>query len=401
MIPASRVRGARWAVSALFMANGAMWAHFVPRLPEIRERLDVSYTVFGVAIAVGTMGGITLGALAAKSVRRFGSAHTAAIALALQSLAVFAAATSHSVWAFAAFLFLNGALDANTDVAQNAQGMGIQRMLGRSIINGLHAMWSAGAALGGVLGSLAVKAGLGLQTHALIATCVFVIVAAVAWRTMLDRTSGVDKVDDAGGAPTGVAKRAIPRAALFTIAMLGLVAVAGVAVEDAGMTWSSSYLKDELGVTGSLAGMGLIALMTLHFVGRLAGDRLVDRFGERAVARTGGVVTAVGMGVALAWPHPATVIAGFALAGLGVATTVPAAFAAADAVPGLRHGTGITMVSWFLRLSFLVGPPIVGAIGDTVGLRAGLVVVPLAGLAVVGLARFLEPAKVQATPATA
>ena len=167
------------------------------------------------------------------------------------------------------------------------------------------------------------------------------------------------------------------------------------------MTWSSSYLKDELGVTGSLAGMGLIALMTLHFVGRLAGDRLVDRFGERAVARTGGVVTAVGMGVALAWPHPATVIAGFALAGLGVATTVPAAFAAADAVPGLRHGTGITMVSWFLRLSFLVGPPIVGAIGDTVGLRAGLVVVPLAGLAVVGLARFLEPAKVLDTPASA
>jgi hypothetical protein len=78
---------------------------------------------------------------------------------------------------------------------------------------------------------------------------------------------------------------------------------------------------------------------------------------------------------------PGTII-GFAAAGLGVATLVPAAMQSADNLPGLRPGTGLTVVSWLMRLGFLISPPVVGAVADTAGLRAGLIVIPLAGLAV-------------------
>ena len=390
-IASSRLRRARLGVSLLFMANGAMWANVVPRLPEIRERLDVGYTAFGLAVGFGTVGGIVLGLIAASSVRRFGSARVAAIALALQAIAVLAAATSHSVWLFAGFLFLNGALDANTDVAQNAQGMGLQRALKRSIINSLHAMWSAGAAVGGLLGVAAIGLGLSITTHALIATVIFLAVAIAGYRLMLGPGTGIDREQpESAPADSGQRRLFASRAALVAVGMLGLVAIAGAAVEDAGFTWSSSYLKDELGASGEIAGMGLVGLMALHFIGRIAGDRLVDRFGERAVARTGGAVTAIGMAVALAWPTIPGTIIGFSLAGLGVATTVPAAFAASDDVPGLKHGTGITLVSWMLRISFLAGPPLVGFIGDHVSLRVGLLTVPLAGLAVVFLAASLH-----------
>ena len=391
VIAASRLRRARLGVSLLFLVNGAMWANFVPRLPEIRERLDVGYTAFGMAVGFGTVGGIALGLVAASFVRRFGSARVAAVALALQSLAVFGAATSHSVWLFAGFLFLNGALDANTDVAQNAQGMGIQRAIKRSIINSLHAMWSAGAALGGLLGVAAIGLGLGITTHALIACSLFLAVAFAAHRLMLGPGTGIDK-EQAHTTPADGGQRRLfaSRAPLVAVGMLGLVAIAGAAVEDAGFTWSSSYLKDELGSSGEIAGMGLVGLMTLHFIGRISGDRLVDRFGERAVARTGGAITAVGMALALAWPTVPGTIIGFSLAGLGVATTVPAAFAASDDIPGLKHGTGITLVSWMLRISFMAGPPLVGFIGDHVSLRVGLLSVPLAGLAVVFLAASLR-----------
>jgi MFS family permease len=129
--------------------------------------------------------------------------------------------------------------------------------------------------------------------------------------------------------------------------------------------------------------LGYITLLAFHFLGRLTGDRLVDRFGERAVARTGGLVTAVGMGLALAFPSVPGTIAGFAAAGIGIATVVPAAMHAADRLPGLRVGSGLTVVSWLMRVGFAASPPIVGMIADATSLRVGLLLVPAAGLAVV------------------
>jgi MFS family permease len=112
----------------------------------------------------------------------------------------------------------------------------------------------------------------------------------------------------------------------------------------------------------------------------MLGDGLVDRFGQRAVARAGGAIVLVGMGLALAFPTVWGTIAGFGLAGLGVSTLIPAAMQAADELPGFRPGTGLTIVSWLLRVGFLVSPPIVGAVADATSLRVGLLIVPIAGL---------------------
>ena len=71
----------------------------------------------------------------------------------------------------------------------------------------------------------------------------------------------------------------------------------------------------------------------------------MDHFGQRAVARVGGVITLVGMAPALVFPTVPGTILGFGLAGLGVATLVPAALNESDEMPGLRPGTGYTVVS--------------------------------------------------------
>jgi MFS family permease len=179
------------------------------------------------------------------------------------------------------------------------------------------------------------------------------------------------------------------RARYGILAALVLIATAGALVEDAGSSWSAIYLSDSLGAVTTVAGLGFVALTGAQFIGRLLGDRLVDRLGQRAVARAGGVITAVGMGTALLVPSVPGTILGFAAAGLGVATLVPAAMHAADELPGLLPGTGLTMVSWLMRVGFLVSPPVVGAVADAASLRAGLFVVPLAGLLVLALAQVL------------
>ncbi len=391
-IDAARLRKARWGVSLLFLGNGAMWANLVPRLPDIRERLDVGYGVFGVAVSFASVGAIVLGLLAATLIRRFGSARVAAVTLAVQAVAVSGAGLAPSVVLFGAFLFINGALDSVTDVAQNAHGLVVQKRMKRSIINGLHAMWSAGAAIGAFLGQTAVTLEIDITVHLGTAVVAFAVLALIAKRLMLpdDSSRPAEEEQAAENSAPTPRRVGIPAAAAVALGMLGLVSIAGAAVEDAGFTWSSNYMADEVGAPKSVIGYALVGLMALHFVGRITGDRLVDRFGERAVVRVGGMVTMLGMGAALAWPSVWGTILGFSLAGLGVATTVPIAFAASDNIPGLRHGTGVTITSWLLRISFLVGPPLVGAIGDATSLRVGLLLVPLCGLAVVLLAGSLS-----------
>ena len=82
---------------------------------------------------------------------------------------------------------------------------------------------------------------------------------------------------------------------------------------------------------------------------------------------------------------------GFAAAGLGVATLVPAAMHEADELPGLKPGLGLTVVSWLMRLGFLLSPPVVGVIADVTSLRVGLLVIPFAGALVLMFAGALRP----------
>ncbi|CAM5703464.1 hypothetical protein SHIRM173S_01817 [Streptomyces hirsutus] len=201
------------------------------------------------------------------------------------------------------------------------------------------------------------------------------------------------KEESRGKASAGGGRSAMTSRTRYVLAALVLIATAGTLVEDAGNSWAALYLSDSLNASAALAASGFIALVGAQFVGRIIGDRLVDRFGQRAVARAGGFIAAAGMGLALAVPTVPGTILGFAAAGFGVATLVPAAMHEADELPGLKPGSGLTIVSWLMRLGFLLSPPIVGLVADEAGLRLGLLVVPLAGALVVVLAGVLGARK--------
>jgi MFS family permease len=173
------------------------------------------------------------------------------------------------------------------------------------------------------------------------------------------------------------------------MAALGVLAACGAFVEDAGASWSALYLRDELAAGAAAAGLGFVALSVAMTVGRLTGDRVVDRFGQRRVVRAGGALTAAGMGLALAVPSIPTTLLGFALAGLGVATLVPAVYHAADELPGLPRGLGLAIVNWLLRIGFLLSPLLIGVVADATSLRVALVTVVLAGIGALTFGRVL------------
>ncbi|MDP9794898.1 MFS family permease [Catenuloplanes nepalensis] len=381
-------RRARIAVAALFFTNGALFANLIPRYPEIKAELGLGNALYGLSVAAFPTGAIVAGLAAGLLVRRFGSATVAAAGTLLTAAGVLAAGLAPAVAVFAGVLFLAGAMDAITDVAQNAHGLRVQRRYGRSIINSLHAIWSIGAVTGGAMAAGAIALGLSRGVHLGISGTLFTLVALIAWRF---RLPGPDTETETRTKTTpGYGTRPGPRIWLIVGALV-LIAIGGTIVEDAGNSWAAVYLSGSLHAAAEIAAWGYIALVGAQFIGRMLGDRLVDRFGQRTVARAGGLIVAAGMGLALAVPTVPGTILGFAAAGFGVATLVPAAMHEADELPGLAPGTGLTVVSWLMRLGFLLSPPVVGAVADATTLRAGLLIVPIAGILVVLLAGVLAP----------
>jgi MFS family permease len=376
-------RRARVAVALVFGTNGAVFANLLPRYPQIKDALGLSNAELGTAVAAFPLGALLAGLTASTLVRRYGSSRVACFGMVVVAIGIFLAGLAPSWVLLASAMFVAGAADAVVDVGQNAHALRVQRRYGRSILNSFHAVWSIGAVLGGAMGSAAAGLGLPLPWHLGGSAVLFVIVALAAFRFLLPGPEDAEREPaDEVARPVLALRSRAARRTLLVLGVLGVIASCGALVEDAGASWGAIYLSG-LGAGAAVAGLGFVALQGLEFVGRLLGDRLVDRFGQRAVARSGGIIVLVGMGLALAFPTIPGTIVGFGLSGLGVATLIPAAMHAADELPGLPRGTGLTIVSWLLRLGFLLSPPIVGLVADATSLRLGLVVVPLAAVVIV------------------
>lgn len=380
----ARVRRARLAVAALFLTNGALFANLVPRLPEVKDDLALSNAAYGGVLAAMPAGALVAGLLAGVLVARLRSSRVAVAGTLVMAAGFALMPHVPGAAVLAGLLFVTGGLDAIVDVAQNAHGLRVQRRYGRSIVNGLHGVWSIGAVTGGLLGAGAAGLGLPLSVHLAVSGVLFAAVALAAYPFLLP---GAEHEGEAAAPGRGAGRG--PRRSWLPLAPLGVLAVCGALVEDAGSSWGAVYLRGEVGADPATAGLAFVALQAAMTVGRLTGDRVVDRFGARAVTRGGGVLTAAGMGLALAVPSVGTTAVGYALAGLGAATLVPGVMHAADELPGLARGAGLTVVSWVLRIGFLLSPPLVGLVADATSLRVALVGVVLAGVGMVLLGRVL------------
>jgi MFS family permease len=174
--------------------------------------------------------------------------------------------------------------------------------------------------------------------------------------------------------------------------MLPFAALTGLAflAEGSMETWSAIYLRDELGAIALVGALGPAAFHAAMLVGRLIGAGVAGRLGAAATLLVAGSATAAGMSVALVAPAPAIAIAGMAVAALGAAFIVPVAVSLAAARAGGHAGRAASYVLTVGYGGFLIGPSLVGLVGEVAGLRVALAVVPIVGLVVAassGLAR--------------
>ncbi|MGV9863490.1 MFS transporter [Rhodococcus koreensis] len=382
------------ALGALFFVPGFMLASWVTRTPEIRDLLALSTAQMGL-ILFGLSAGSMAGILASgPCVRRCGTQRVigAGQRVLLVGVVVVAVGCACSTALLVATgLLLFGAGVGLADVAINIEGAEIERVAQRSVLSRVHGCFSLGTTAGALIGILATALAFPIFVHLIVTTAVSM--AIVGW--------GIQQIPAATGrvpkpgrqrtvsAPDHDRNLAIAVFAVWKDHRLILIAIITLAMalsEGAANDWLPLLMVDGHGfgaTAGSLSYAMFAAAMT---IGRFGGGILIDRIGRVATLRAGGAVGTGGLAVVIFVDNPALVITATLLWGLGVSMGFPLTLSAAgdSHAPAAR----VSAVATSGYLAFLVGPPILGLLGDHAGIRPAMIVV----LVLMAIATYLSPA---------
>jgi MFS family permease len=358
----AQARRARWAVAAMFMANGFVMGAWAPQIPLLMPRHNVTESVLGLLILVLGLGAVSAMLFAGRLISLYGGRRV----LSLFSLALIPVLPmvvfSPNLWLLALFMAVFGAMAGCMDVAMNAQAVVIERRLNRAIMSSSHGFWSLGGFIGGSAGSWII-AHWGSETQSLLTAGVVAVLVLSAMPFLLA---------DAPSEPVAAAGPA-PKAILFPkdfhVWLLGFLALFSMVPEGAVLDWAAIYLQKELGSDVFVSGLGFAFFAGAMAVMRFLGDTVRNRFGAVRTLRISGLLGAAGlMGGALA-PYDWVVIVSFFLAGLGVANMVPILFSAAGNHPRLPTASAISIVTMVGYCGILVAPSTIGFLAEHMGFR--------------------------------
>ncbi|MGW4562517.1 MFS transporter [Streptomyces sp. NPDC004561] len=366
------VRRARYAVAAVFAVHGAVTGTFATRVPWIQEHASLSAGQLGFALAFTAFGASCSMPLAGRISHRFGSRTALRGLIAMWTLSLVLPSLAPNLYTLCLAMFTYGASAGMADVAMNALGVEVERLLGRSIMSGLHGMWSAGALTGSAAGTLAAHLGSDARLHFLLASAVLTVLGLVACSWVLD----VQPAEDEEPPPRFALP---PRSAL----LIGTVGFCAVFAEGASLDWSAVFLRDRLDSSAGLAAASTTGFMLTMAVARIAGDAVVNRFGAVRTVRAGGFLAVLGGVLIVLAGHPALAMCGFACMGLGIAVVVPLCFAAAGHA-GPNPSQAIAGVATITYTSGLIAPSLIGGVAQATSLVVSFCVVTAlaSGLAV-------------------
>ncbi|MFE7756590.1 MFS transporter [Streptomyces sp. NPDC057429] len=366
-----QVRRARYAVAAVFAVHGAVTGSFATRVPWIQDHASVSAGQLGLALAFPAIGATLAMPLAGRVSHRFGARTALRGLLALWTLSLVLPALAPNLLTLCAALFVYGASAGMSDVVMNALGVEVENRLNKSIMSGLHGMWSVGALIGSAAGTVAAHVGADARLHHTVAALVLTVLGLIVCGGVLDLRSE----PDAEPPPRFTLP---PKSAL----VIGAVGFCAVFAEGASMDWSAVYLKDVMGSSAGLAAASTTAFALMMAIARIAGDRVVDRFGAVRTVRVSGVLAAAGGLLVVLAPGPATALCGFGLLGLGVAVVVPLAFAAAGR-RGDNPSRAIAGVATITYTSGLIAPSAIGSLAEATSLLVSFGLVTVLAFALV------------------
>jgi MFS family permease len=409
----------RVAATAFFAFDGFIFATWAVRIPAVKAATGASPAELGLALLGVSGGAILTMALSGMLCRRFGATRVLICGAAWLSLALLLPALAKSALALGLGLVVFGIGYGCVNVAANTVAVDVVAVLRRPVMPAFHAAWSLGGLAGAALGGL-LAPHLAPLPHFAIATAAGLVVTIMAGRVLLATalpgqaaladhdvptavraeigpetlesavvghgTAETAAATGAGPGTPGAGQAARDRTRVWRVVLLlGVLAACSTYGEGSVTDWGALRLHG-LGAGAGLAAAGYAGFALAEACGRLAGSWLLARFGQRTVLVSGGIATCAGMLCAALAPSIPVVVAGFALAGLGVANAFPAAMTRVGLLAG-PHGVAIASTLGYG--GFLLGPPTIGFLAGTLGLGPSLATVSLLAVVAVAIAWFV------------
>lgn len=364
------------ATRIIFFISGIGMATWAPLVPFAKARAQMNDGMLGLLLLCLGAGSIIAmplaGALAAKlGCRTVITASALVAALALPLLT-----SLSSLPGLMASLMMFGAGLGALDVSMNIHAIIVERASGRMMMSGFHGLFS----LGGIVGAAGVATLLAAGLTPIAAVMGVLGLIAVALATSVPFLLPYGSAGD--GPPF-----AIPRGVVLGF---GLICFIVFMMEGAVLDWSAIFLSSHHGMAPERAGLGYAAFACTMTLGRLTGDRIVQRLGGAKVVLLGGLCAAAGVLVTLApfWP---VALGGYALIGAGCSNIVPVMFSAAGRQTVMPENVAVPAITTLGYAGILVGPAAIGFIAQLSSLSTAFVMmtVLLIGVAVSGrLIRF-------------
>lgn len=372
---------ARRVVSAVFFMCGTFIGLWASRIPDIKSETGLSEAGFGILLLVMALGAFVAFPLAGALMDRKGSATVTKLTAIATVVAFTLIGLAPSTPILTATLFLGGFAFGALDVSMNGWGAEVEKTLERPIMSSFHGLFSLGAGVAAAAGGVAIKLGLSVPQHFCLWSVLSLPIVVWTLRQAWPRAEAGETVE------SKPPLFAIPRGALFLAGLIALVAALG---EGAMTDWAALYQIYDLGYSESIAPTAFTVFSVAMVIMRLAGDRVIARFGPVPVARVSGLVASLGCLLLVSGLNIWAVWAGSFVMGLGYAVLFPLAMSRAASDPHMSTGLALASVATLGYGAFLFGPPLLGFIGDLFSLRMSFATVALLTLAIPFLAGSLK-----------
>lgn len=359
----------RLALEILFLLPGLSIASWVTRTPTIRDMLEVTTAQMGMVLfglSIGSMLGIlSSGALVSRfSARPVIIVGISGVILSTLMIGLGAAVGSPTVVAIGLFFFGSGM--GSSEVAMNIEGSEVEQLMGRSFLPLLHGFFSLGTFIGAVAGIAFTATDFPVLWHLIIVSAVSVLAVPYAVRYVPLAT---------GFRPRATTtSRLGPRVwADKTLLPVGLVILAMALSEGTANDWLPLVMVDGHGLDPAFGSAVFAVFAAAMTAGRFMGGRFVDRFGQEKVLTASAILGAAGLGLVAFGNNQLLASAAVLLWGLGASLGFPLAISAA----GGAHPDAAARVAFMATIgyvAFLVGPPILGFVGEGHGLRTALII---------------------------
>lgn len=378
----------RLALFALFFVPGVSIASWVTRTPTIRDLLHASteqmgYVLFG--LSMGSMIGIVCsGPLVARvGTRPIVMVGIAAVAASMPSIGV-GAATSNSLIA-ALGLALFGIGGGSAEVAMNIEGADLEEQINRPVLPALHGCFSLGTVVGAATGILFTATGFPVAWHLTLVGIIGIVIVAASTGSIPHGVGKTRHLRKLGTKRTNAAQ--VWRDPLLLA--ISVIVLAMAFAEGAANDWLPLVMVDGHGFDAAYSSAIYAIFAAAMTIGRFGGGYFVKRYGRGRVL--GGSAAAAAAGLALVIFPDSQLVAGggVILWGIGTSLGFPVALSAAGD-SDTASATRVSFVAIIGYVAFLVGPPVLGTLGEHLTIRSALIVPMLLALIAALLAAALR-----------